>query len=75
MAEDKKIQIKLAATGGDAAAREVGKVEVSLDDLVDKGRETKAALEAVAMELDKGGDEAVAAAADLRKTTAQLDML
>lgn len=72
---DKELELKLKASGGPQAAKEVAKVEVSVEDLQKQSRQTKEALIDLADAIDATGDESPQTAKELREVAATLDDL
>lgn len=75
MADDKKLKLELQATGGTAAAKEVEKVETSVEDLAKQASETRAIINNLAEALDRAAEESTPAAKELKEVAAQLDVV
>lgn len=73
MADDKKLKLELQATGGTAAAKEVGKVETSVEELAKQASETRVLVNHLAEALDRAAAESTPAAKELKEVAAQLD--
>jgi hypothetical protein len=67
------LKLKLSATGGDAAAKEVLKVEEATEAIASTAADAKKAINDLAAEIDHAGEEAAPAAKELKEMEAQLD--